>query len=74
MMWPFTIGVMSGRFFQSRDIDGLKEALTDPPDPRPVRQRPLVPNTGPGARTLKPLADFMPPAGQTGTSPRAPAP
>ncbi len=33
MIWPFTIGVMSARFFQSRDIDGLTEALTDPPPP-----------------------------------------
>ncbi len=35
MIWPFTIGVMSPRFFQSRDMDGLTEALTDPPDPPP---------------------------------------
>lgn len=74
MISPFTIGVMSSRFFQSRDIDGLKEALTDLPDPRPVRQHPLIPKTGQKAWALTKPADSVPSAGQPGIPCAAPAP
>lgn len=30
----FYLALMSGRFFQSRDLEGLREALTDPPASR----------------------------------------
>ena len=48
MVWPYFVPLMSARFFHSRDLDGLEEALTDQPERPSASGQTLFPDTGCG--------------------------